>query len=63
MYTNSSAVDASLYSTKYVYLVKVSLMIRILSNSTPVRGSLDFGSLTIKSSATVDYASPVISGV
>ena len=63
MYASSSTVDASLYGTKYAYLVKVSLITNILSNSTPVRGSLDFGSLTMKSSATVDHTSFVISGV
>ena len=55
--------DASLYSIKYAYLVKVSLITNILSNSTPVRGSLDFGSLIMKSSVTVDYTLFVISGV
>ena len=62
VYARSSAVNASLYGMKCAYFVNLSLITRMLSYSTPVSGSFDKGSLTIKSSAIDDQAFSSIDG-
>ena len=55
-YTRSSAVDASLYSIKYLYFIVLSLITSMLSYSTFVSGSSNGKSLTIKLSIIVSHA-------
>jgi hypothetical protein len=56
-YAISLAMLDSFHGWKYAYLVNSSPITNIKSYSVPIKGSLDFGSLTMKSSAIVDYAS------
>ena len=55
IYAKSSMVDTSLYSLRYTNFVRLSTITSILSYNIPMRGSLDSGSLVIKSRATIDH--------
>ena len=56
MYTKSSTIDASLYSSRYVYLVSISTITNMLSYIVSIRGSFNVDSLVIKLRAINDYA-------
>ena len=45
----SFAKISSVYTTKYFYLVNLSIIINIISYSCPMIGSFNFSNLTIKS--------------
>ena len=55
IYARSSAVDASLYGSRYTNFVKLSTITNMLSYAMPMRGSFDNGSLVMKSRVTVDH--------
>ena len=48
-------VEASLYSSRYMNFVKLSIITSILSYVMPMRGSFDNGSLVMKSRVTIDH--------
>ena len=52
IYTRSSAMNTSLYSSKYTYLVSVSIITNILLYIAPIRGSFNVDSFVIKSKTT-----------
>ena len=56
MYAKSSAVDDSLYGINVPYLVNLSTIIRIESNSVLIMGFLDSGSFITKFNKTKLYA-------
>jgi len=55
MYASSSAVLASLYSIKYIYLLSLQTTTKILLKSTLIKGSCERGSLMIKSRLMDNY--------
>ena len=55
IYTKSSIVEASLYSSSYINFVKLSIITSMLSYTMPMRGSFDNGSLVMKSRVTIDH--------
>jgi hypothetical protein len=61
-YARSVASLLSLYSTKYVYLVNLSVTTQIESKVALVISSLEARSLTIKSNATDPHAFPGTGG-
>ena len=61
--TNSSTIAISFHNRKYNSLVRSSLITRIKLYIVLVSGSLDLGSLTIKSNVTIDYALFSVSSV
>ena len=52
----SSAEISFIYTTKYPYLVNLSIIINIISCSWPVIGSFNFNNLTIKSYNITSYS-------
>ena len=52
----SSAKISSVYTTKYPYLVNLSIIINIISCSCPVIGFFNFSNLIIKSYAITSYS-------
>jgi len=57
VYASALASLASKYGMKYPYFVSLSVMTRIESYSTPVNGSFESRSLTMKSKA-IDFHAP-----
>ena len=56
IYTKSSMVEASLYGLRYINFVKLSTITSTLLYFISMRGSLDNGSLVMKSRVTIDYS-------
>ena len=48
-------VDISLYSSRYMNFVKLSIITSILSYTMPMRGSFDNSSLVMKSRVTINH--------